>query len=47
MNYMEAGYGIGGLIFNLGVFTGFRGLIYQQTGIRMAFTIFGSKEISL
>lgn len=46
-NYTETGYGIGGLIFNLGVFAGFRGSVYQQTGIRLAFTIFGSKEVSL
>lgn len=46
-NYMEPGYGIGGLIFNLGVFAGFNGFIYQQAGIRLAFTIFGTKEISL
>lgn len=46
-NYMEPGYGIGGLIFNLGVFAGFNGLVYQQAGVRIAFTIFGSKEITL
>lgn len=45
-NYFEPGYAIGGLFFNLGVFAGFRGTTYQQTGIRLAFTIFGTKEIS-
>jgi len=46
-NYIESGYGIGGLIFNLGVFAGFEGFKYQQVGLRLAFTIFGTKEIAL
>lgn len=45
-NYLEPGYGIGGLFFNIGVFAGFQGFTYQQVGVRMAFTIFGTKEIS-
>lgn len=44
-NYFEPGYSIGGLFFNIGVFVGFHGFSYQHAGIRMAFTIFGSKEI--
>ena len=45
-NYFEPGYGIGGLFFNVGVFAGFQGFTYQQVGVRMAFTIFGTKEIA-
>lgn len=45
-NYFEPGYGIGGLFFNVGVFAGFQGFTYQQIGVRMAFTIFGTKEIA-
>ncbi len=45
-NYFEPGYGIGGLFFNVGVFAGFNGFTFQQIGFRMAFTIFGTKEIS-
>lgn len=46
-NYTELGYGIGSIIFNLGFFVGFEGANYNSAGLRMAITIFGSKEISL
>lgn len=46
-NYMEVGYGIGSILFNLGVFTGFEDLKYRQTGIRLSINLFGTKEITL
>lgn len=45
-NYMEPGYGIGNLLFNIGVFAGFRGFEYQHTGFRIAILLFGTKEIA-
>ncbi len=45
-NYFEPGYGIGGIIFNLGVFAGFQGLEYQQVGVRLSITIFTTNEVS-
>ncbi len=45
-NYFEPGYGIGGIIFNLGVFAGFQGFEYQQAGVRLSITIFTTNEVS-
>ena len=45
-NYTEIGYGIGNSFYNAGVFSGFKGFNYQQTGIRISISIFGQKEIS-
>lgn len=45
-NYMEPGYGIGNIFYNVGVFAGFNGVKYQQVGFRLAITILGTKEIS-
>jgi len=45
-NYFELGYGIGNSFYNAGVFSSFKGLNYQQTGIRISITILGQKEIS-
>jgi hypothetical protein len=45
-NYIELGYGIGNSFYNAGVFSAFKGINYQQTGIRISISIFGQKEIS-
>jgi hypothetical protein len=46
-NYIEPGYGIGNIIYNIGVFAGFSGAEFQQVGLRFAILLFGTKEISL
>jgi hypothetical protein len=45
-NYAELGYGIGNAFYNAGVFSSFKGINYQQTGLRISVSIFGQKEIS-
>ncbi len=46
-NYMETGYGIGNMLYNIGVFAGFSGFKYEQIGLRFAILLFGAKEIAL
>lgn len=46
-NYMEPGYGIGNIFYNVGVFAGFDALKFRQVGLRFSITILGTKEISL
>lgn len=46
-NYLEPGYGIGNMFYNVGVFAGFEALKFRQVGLRFSITILGTKEISL
>lgn len=46
-NYIEPGYGIGNLLYNVGVFAGFSGPNFIQAGVRLSLKIFGTKEIAL
>ena len=46
-NYIEPGYGIGNLLYNVGVFAGFSGPDFIQAGVRLSLKIFGTKEIAL
>lgn len=45
-NYIEPGYGIGNMLYNIGVFAGFSGPEFIQAGVRLSLKIFGTKEIS-
>lgn len=45
-NYMEPGYGIGNMFYNLGVFTGLNGFNLREVGVRLSILIFGTKEIT-
>lgn len=45
-NYMEPGYGIGNMFYNLGIFAGLNGFNLREVGLRLSILIFETKEIS-
>lgn len=44
-NCVEFGYGIGNLLYNVGVFAGFEEGVFRTAGMRISLSLFGNREI--